>query len=215
MGFSASSLGEAMSMNVSGWSLRPTEWGDELNRVIRLFLICSPAYDVTHMAQSFIESMNITKSAVAEQFVEEMKKELGVSIDFCDDALEVERHIEGFADDPWDSESEYLVCVRSKKESLTNAVKQATDYGRDAANQLEKKANENILRRFYEVDAVYRHLRNGLAHGCFRLVERGGNQYLFFFNVNEGGNVSACGLLSFEHLDCLYQLGCTVAKREL
>lgn len=215
MGLQESSVGEIMSFNTDGWALKPNEWTDDLYRVIRRFLICSLAYDTTQMASSFMEALNIHGSAVAEQFLKEIEKRFGFEIDFCESAKEVEEKTSGYGEKPWDFKGCYFICVRSEKDSLTRVVKQTTDYADSASNRLEKGANEVILRRFYEVDAIYRHLRNGLAHGCFRVLCEKTDPRLFVFDVNQYGTLSACILLSFFHLDDLYELACSVAKRKL
>lgn len=204
-----------MSINVQGWALRPEQWSEDFYRIVRYFLVCSPAFGTTHMASSFIDGLNIRRSILAEQYFCEIEKVLGARISFCDDAEGVEESIRGLNSDPWIRETDYLICTRSEKESLTRKVKLVTDYDQNASSQLEKGANRTILRRFFEVDAVYRHMRNGLAHGCFRIVGEGDAARLFFFNVNTSGNLSAYGLLSFQNLEGLYQLNCSIAEREL
>lgn len=204
-----------MCIDVQGWALRPGQWSEDFYRLVRYFLICSPAFDTTHMASSFIDSLNIRRSTLAEQYLCEIEKVLGARISFYDDTKGVEESIQELGGEPWIGNEDYLVCTRSEKESLTNEVKLVTDYDQNASSQLEKGANKTILRRFFEVDAVYRHMRNALAHGCFRIVGEGDAARLFFFNVNTCGNLSAYGLLSFQNLEGLYQLNCSIAEREL
>lgn len=197
-------------MDCCGWAKEPEEWTEEIYAIIQRFLIKSIAIDTSNMTENYVALLGITRSATAQALLDRIGK-LGIEVEFKDKAEEVESSLSGKESNWKLIPAGRYVCTRSSSRKLHGVVG-TEEYDAVGGTILEKDARTNIKRRFLEVDAVFRHLRNALAHGCFRIID---GPCILFFDKNSHGKVSAYACLSFEALNRLYQLLCDVAQRKI
>lgn len=186
-------------------------------RLYERFLLGTLATGASKMSDSFISVLGISSSLLAESYLTRLSGE-GVVFDFKDSAADVEKAVGEFACSPWDEGLDpYFIATRTEKDEAVKQIKSLSEY-REAENTgLGEEATPLIKRRFIEVDSVYRHLRNALAHGCFRVLTESGpsNKKLFFYDIDRNDAVSCCALVSFAMLENWYQVACDLAKKKL
>lgn len=204
-----------MLENVDKWPCCPNGWSDEMSCIVKRYLFRSPAYGVSRMAESFTDSMRITQSALAEAMLERIKEKIEIEPAFFDSGPEVEKALDKYGESPWNKEEDFYICTRTNKDSLREAIEKTAESSVKEVPGLGSDATKNILRRYNELDAMYRHIRNAIAHGCFRVVTTGGEDRFFFFDISSSGTISACGMLKFSSLDAWYNLSCEVAQKKL
>ena len=169
------------------------------------------------MSCSFMETLNLTSSALAEGYLTRLSK-AGVNLIFKDSAAGVEEAIEAFGSVPWDDKLEpYFIATRSEKDATVLRIKSLPEYKQLENSGLEEETTPIIKRRFIEVDSVYRHLRNALAHGCFRCTSKKNAdcKRLFFYDLDRNSSVSSCALIPISTLNDWYKISCSVAKKKL
>lgn len=181
--------------------------------VIERFLFNSLAIGTSKRTEGFIRELKISHSSSAQLFLERLNHEAFQTI-FFDEVGDVEAYVESLNCLPWESE-EFYACTRSKKAALYHAINELPEYKAVMGSKLKNEGKTFIRRRFQEIDAVFRHIRNALAHGCFCFHEKETQGRLFFFDVNDANRVSAVGYLSLQSLDACYALCCQMAERRL
>lgn len=202
-------------MDYSSWSIKPKHIEGHLAILFERFLLGTLAVGASRMGTGFIEALNISNSAMAQAYLERMRK-IGFEPQFKDSASEVEEAIVELGCDPWNRNlGAYYFGTRSEKEETLSEIKALPEYIQSKESKLAAEATPLIKRRFVEIDSIYRHLRNALAHGCFRLLEREKAPDIFFYDIDRNGSVSCCAVLPFDVLEALHRLNCDIAEKRL
>lgn len=204
-------------MDYSTWSIRPDHLDKSMVLLYERFLLGSLATGASMMSLGFIDALHLSNSSLAQGYLTRLAKG-GCKIEFKENAADVEAVIEGFGCDPWDdSLSTCFIGTRSEKVETLERIKALPEYAQSEGSNLSEETTPLIKRRFIEVDSVYRHLRNALAHGCFRQIEQEGDieDKLFLFDIDKNDSVSCCALLNKEILDSWYSIACNVAETKL
>lgn len=200
-----------MPIDIENWAEKPHRWSNELYLIIQNFLLKSLAYNTTHMTDSFINTFGINNATEAEALRDRIMQSIDMKIKFHDTAKKLEESLHNMENStPWLG-GEFYECVICKNSELEKKLNYMQNHKKNNS-RLEVEVNKITKIRYFEVDTIYRHIRNALAHGCFRITR---NNKVFIFDLNDKGSLSACGLISFDHLNNLYQMGCNIAEHRL
>ena len=205
-------------MDYSKWSVRPTEYPKDLIRVIDRFLFGSLALGVSEMSEGFILALDVTLSTEAQAIVEGLSDE-SFSLRFFDSSTALEEELSEYcqSSDPWNC-GEYYFCTRSNKANVRGEIENLKEYKKVNRAGIKSEATQHVKRRFFELDSVFRHLRNSMAHGCFRYIaecDAAPNEKALFFYDLSGSKITAAGLLSMSRLDAWYTGLCRIAGGKL
>ena len=205
-------------MDYSNWSARPMEYPEDLIRIIDRFLFGSLALGASEMSKGFIRALDVTFSSEAQAVVERFGDE-SFDLRFFDSATSLEEELGNRCSnaDPWDC-GEYYFCTRSNKANAKGEIENLEEYKKVNRAGIKREATHDVKRRFFELDSVFRHLRNALAHGCFRYIAKDDasmhEKALFVYDLS-GSKISAAGLLSVSRLNSWYSDLCTIAGGRL
>lgn len=203
-----------MTIDTSGWTQPNTEISDELRSLFERYLLACPAIGTSRLSNGFIQDLGIRTSSLAREWLRQLDPEHAI-LQFTDKVEQANelialKQVEGRLFGP----SEYYICHRTERQATRDVIQSLPEYAETSQSKLGKKATDSIKRRFFEVDAIYTHVRNALAHGCFRFLEEDGT--LFFFDRRaEDKNLSAAGLLHVETLNRWYKKACDLAGKKL
>ena len=204
-------------MDYSTWSVKPDHLDKKMVQLYERFLLGSLATGASKMSRDFISALGITTTALAEGYLRKLAGKK-IRFDFKELAADVEKAVTELAVDPWDATlPSYFIAVRSTKDELDSQIQSLPEYKEAKNKNLGEEVTPLIKRRFFEVDTIYRHLRNALAHGCFRQIAAGDQEEerLFFYDIDTKGNVSCCSLVPFAMLDRWYEASCEAANKKL
>ncbi|MEG1167684.1 MAG: hypothetical protein RSD93_06455 [Gordonibacter sp.] len=205
-----------MPVDVGGWVRTPVVFDEEMAHIYERFLLGSMALGVSSMSEGFIDTLGIRNTILVKDFMELL--ELGdFAFEFKESVDEVERHIENLLEtncELW-SGREYYVCNRSCANQITEACTHLPEYAEVAGTPLANSGVKLIKRRFYELDSIFRHIRNSLAHGTFRVGGEGEQRMFFFYDLNKNSKITAVALLSFARLNEWYTHICRMAGRRV
>lgn len=177
------------------------------------YLLASPAIGASIRSSGFISDLGITTSALAEEWPRILDPEDNI-IQFFESAASLEkRAIELQSNNLLFGPNQYYLCTRSEKSQLIKTVEKLDEYSASASSKLGKKATKLIMRRYYEVDSVYRHIRNALAHGCYELIAH--DRFFFLDLDNDAAKLTAIGVLTTNTLEKWYKEACNLAERKL
>mgnify|MGYP004646247385 FL=1 len=164
--------------------------------VFREFLLCSPALEVSARSKGWISRFGINDSDDAEILFDELTRDVRViksdGSRYATSASEVERLLctEGLiAGEFWNAASFIVYTVPNEAKTQVNkAVEAATD-----GNTLFKDKKKTLIKDNYlQVDALFRHLRNAIAHGAFQIKEvDSGKRICVFQDASNSGDLSA------------------------
>lgn len=201
-----------MCADYRSWVLKPAVIPDKMISIYERFLLRSLATDSSLMGYDCIETLSLSNSSIAKGYLVRLK-EIGLNPNFLESSEEVERYLEEMDGNPWD-QSPFLVLTRSDNSKLLSQVKSLSEYREVASSKAVIEVAPMVKRRFQEVDGLFRHLRNALAHGCFRYIAD--SESLFFFDLksNKTG-VSCVGLEPLKVLNAWYGVSCEFAEDRL
>lgn len=177
------------------------------------YLLASPAIGASARSSGFISDLGITTSALAEEWLRVLNPERSI-IHFYESAASLEeKAIELQGNNLLFGPNQYYLCTRSEKTQLIRSVEKLDEYSASANSKLGKRATKLIKRRYYEVDSVYRHIRNALAHGCFELNTH--DRFFFLDMDGDAEKLTAIGMLTINTLEEWYKKACNLAERKL
>lgn len=206
-------LTDTVSVNESDW-LEPQEnsssmFDDEdIRFAFEEFLIKSPSVGCSCLAKDFIDGQRVTTSALAEVLRNHLLEK--VEFEFFDGSPNLKSEISKVVvggSDVW-RDGEYAYLVLNFPNAAIDRFKELDGCRQRNAAYIEKEAEKIVLERFKEVDSIYRHLRNALAHGTFKKVYVSNEKGLFLYDLNRDGNLSAVMFLTFARLKNWRQLRC-------
>lgn len=198
-----------MSVDYRSWISLPGKIPDKMISIYERFLLRSLATDSSLMGYDCIETLSLKNSSIAKGYLARLE-EIGLNPNFLESSEEVERYLEEIHGNPWD-QPPFLVLTRSENQKLISQVKALSEYREVTSSKAAIEAEPMVKRRFQEVDGLFRHLRNALAHGCFRYIEQ--SESLFFFDLKpDKSGVSCVGLEPLKVLNAWYGVSCEFAE---
>ena len=182
------------------------------------YILGCPAIGASAISKGFIVDLKLINSAAAEIWIGILDPNHKI-IRFVENAEMVESYAEDHKNELF-NDDEYYICTRTEREVVKNAIESLPEYQSSLAGPVTgEKVADLVKRRFFEVDSVYRHLRNALAHGCFKPVVYApsgtSEERLFFFDKKSDGKLTAIGLLSLKTLSSWYTKACNQAQKRL
>ena len=165
-----------MDIDYLGWIPEDCHLDENRAWIVEKYLLKSLAVGASKRSRGFIDELEIRHSSSAEALLKRLESD-DFRFDFKNNAHEVESYVVELEGLPWEL-GEYYVCTRSDKKALIDAVSELDEYIAVDSSSLADEGLPQIKERFREVDAVFRHLRNAIAHGCFR-YEAGDQPALF------------------------------------
>lgn len=200
------------SLDYRSWVTKPAQIPPEMVSVYERYLLGSLATDASLMGHDCVDVLSLKNSSIAKGYLTRLE-EIGLVPEFLDSSEDVGNYIQNMDGTPWE-QLPYLVMTRSENSKLLNRVKELNEYQEAATSKAADEAEPMIRRRFQEVDALFRHIRNALAHGCFKYLESSGS--LFFFDLKQDkSGISCIGLEKMKTLDDWYKVSCSFAEQKL
>lgn len=187
------------------------EENEDLAWIFDKFLVSSLAVGVSARSEGFIRELFVTHSVEAEQIINDLLA--GLIYEICDKTQEIPSWIEGHSDLFGQNDQEFYVFYRTEAGATRTALGELKEHKEVKVRSHNETATKNIERRFFELDALYRHIRNALAHGRFAISSQG--KSISFIDLNSNENVSAVARLSIARLKRWYQYACTRAGKRL
>lgn len=157
------------------------EWIDDIDTldtdlghlVLREFLLRTPALEASARSDGWINRFQIHDSDDAEALFESMTEKIKViSSDryrYASSVDEVARLLqrEGLLDGSfWEKGSFAVYAIPNEAKTQ---VKKAVDSAVATNNMLKSKKSKLIKVKYLQVDALFRHIRNAIAHGAFQI----------------------------------------------
>lgn len=181
-----------MAISVEGWADAGAAIPEVLRPIFEHYVLGTLAVGVSSRSRGFVNELGIVTKLRAEEWLELLEKY--ASIDLKADTSEVEE-VAASQSTPWDADV-YYAYLGHRKVVVPSSKDVPSGEEPIAKNQLGK------------IDGFYRHLRNALAHGRFRLVEAEDGPRLFFFDLYNHKSLSAIGLVPIASLDKLREEAC-------
>ena len=173
---------------------------EDMQMLFEEFLIGSPAIGTSLLSQDFIDGQHVNTTAVAIALRDKLVGDIPYK-SFVSSSGLCEHVATLVASDAsiW-KQGEFAYFCLSFSKKAEEKIKGLRDYSQADVAGVGDEAAEIVLQRFKEVDALYRHLRNSLAHGGFKVVETETGAGLFTHDFNTSGNLSAVMFLKIERL---------------
>ena len=200
------------SLDYCSWVTKPAKIPPEMVPVYERYLLGSLATDASLMGHDCVRVLSLKNSSIAKGYLARLE-EIGLAPDFVDSSEEVGNYILNMDGMPWE-QSPYLVMTRSENTKLLKQIVELNEYREAASSKVANEVEPMIKRRFQEVDALFRHIRNALAHGCFKYLESSDSLFFFYLKQDKSG-VSCIGLERIKTFDDWYGLSCSLAELKL
>ena len=199
-----------MNEKYSSWVDASIGITKQLVPIFERYLLRSLATGASAMGESCIDALSLSNSTIALGYLTRLEG-IGLKCNFVCTSKEVADYVECLGAAPWTAEP-FFVCIRSEKSETKKKISNLKEYQEVADSAVSQEVGALVQRRFYEVDSIFRHLRNALAPGCFRVSDKN----LFFFDLKQDSDLlSCCALVPFSVLEDWYKLSCNMAKRKL
>lgn len=191
-------------------SIDITEWtkvGDfqlscDAVRLFEWYVLGTPAINVSRRSKGFIQSAHIDTTLNAEALFNSLSDK-DFSIQVLDKSSDLEakiRELQNHNSNFW-LDGELAFMVRGGKADAVKAIQKLSEYKKAEASALKNEQTTIVTRRFLNIDTLFRHIRNALAHACFFEFELNGKSAFFLFDLNQSENLSAVFSLSFSRLE--------------
>lgn len=191
---------------ISPWEY---ELCDSEKDILERYLLRTLATGSSVRSNGFIDVFGISYSIEAEDYINRLFEGLPVHA-FFEHSSELNSWIEKNRD-VFDKDIEFYACTRGAPSALTKRVDSLCEVT-DLATK-NKEATKQVKRRFFELDAIYRHIRNALAHGQYKILPE--KERFIFFDLSQGEDVSAIGCLSLSRMEKWYKDSCNQARKKL
>lgn len=173
--------------------------------VVREFLLCSPALEVSARSSGWISRFGVNDSDDAEILFTEMMKNVQLfksdGSRYASSVKEVERLLE--ANDLLDGNFwEYgPFAVYTVPNDAKTQVNKAIDAAVVKNSALKDKKKKLVKDKYLRMDSLFRHLRNAIAHGAFQIKEMNdGKRTCVFQDSSTSGDLSARVVIGEEKL---------------
>lgn len=176
-----------------GWlNSDPSSLRDVPRYVIDELLIGSPALEVSVRSEGFINRFNLKDSDDAETLFEELTEGLRVLTSsnrrYATNADEVESLLNsnGLMNGKFWTRGEFVVYTipNDTKQQVKTLVSKLSENNVGLKNQKQKLIQD----KFQCLDALFRHIRNSLAHGSFQMMEVQGAKVMIFQDGNQSSS---------------------------
>lgn len=184
--------GAKMTISVEGWADAGTAIPKVLEPIFEHYLLGTLAVGVSARSRGFIEELGIVTAAEADDWLKRLEE--CVAIDPKKKTSEVEEVV-ALRPVAWEGDT-YCTYRRHDHVGVPSGEKAPSGADPIAKSQLKK------------IDGFYRHLRNALAHGRFRLVGEEGAVRLFYFDLDNQKRLTAVGLVPTASLNELREEAC-------
>lgn len=195
-------LNDTPSIDITKWvRVGDFKLSSTATRLFEWYVLGTPAINVSRRSKGFIQAAHIDTTLAAEAFFSSLNDN-GFSIQVIDKSSDLETRIDELQkhnSEFW-LDGELAFMVRGDKTDAVKAVKQLSEYRRAEASVLKTEQTTIVIRRFLNIDTLFRHIRNALAHACFFEFELDSKPAIFMFDLNQSGNLSAVFSLSFSRL---------------
>lgn len=171
-----------------------------LTKIISEFMLRSLAFDVSQLSPGFPHQLGLDSSARASSYIERFEEKLQTEVKFYKRAEDLEQFVSSLPEKPWASQDTFFAVATTSNEHLNKYITKTDEVNNICKYRNTLNEKEFVKQRYFEVDSIFRHFRNALAHGCIRIVTDAGSQKLFFFDTNPADKLSAIGLLTFQQL---------------
>lgn len=173
--------------------------------VLREFLLYSPALEVSVRSSGWISRFGVNDSDDAEILFTEMMKNVRLfksyGSRYANSAKEVETLLE--ANDLLDGNFwEYgSFAVYTVPNDAKTQVSKAIGAAVVKNSALKDKKKKLVKDKYLQMDALFRHLRNAIAHGAFQIKEmNNGKRTCVFQDSSTSGDLSARVVIGEEKL---------------
>ncbi|MBR2836421.1 MAG: hypothetical protein IKE43_12035 [Coriobacteriales bacterium] len=187
-----------MINNLVNNGLNLTEWIENNNHchiegfekdLIGEFLLSSPALEVTARSNGFIERFKIVDSVGADVLFNHLTRDIDLclvldSSEKLKDKLEEKKLLYKHF---WEK-SEFILMTCNVPNNIENYIKENYCVKHTG---LAKERNKMVLTSYKRLDALFRHIRNSLAHGLYSSFGEDDNQIWVFQDHNQDQNISA------------------------
>lgn len=189
------------------------EWLDDIETLetdlgklmVREFLLCSPALEVSVRSSGWISRFGVNDSDDAEILFTEMMRDIRLLKSdgnrYATSVKEVEALLE--ANELLDGN--FWECGSFAVYTVPNDVKTQVNKAIDAAvaknSALKDKKRKLVKDKYLQMDSLFRHLRNAIAHGAFQIKEmNNGKRVCVFQDSSTSGDLSARAVIGEEKL---------------
>lgn len=173
---------------------------ENLRFVVDEFLLRSPSMGESALSTGFIKEQRVMFSALAEELTERLLGD--VEHVFFESSSELVSHVAPkivLCNRPWNL-GEFVYQTVGDSTDLDEEFKNLAEIKDGVTGGLAEGAQKRVKKRYREVNSIYRHLRNALAHGCFKRVDISGVAGLFYYDLNDEKKLSAIAAVTFERL---------------
>lgn len=175
-----------------------SDFSDFELRLIAELLLRSPAIDVTRFSTGFVERFGVATTDAAEALLEDLTQDLVLYPDqeSAEDLRSVLIKQDLLNGEFWRHGEFILMTINVPNYVAIDLT--APILGSNGA--LSEQRAACAKRRYRRLDALFRHIRNALAHGQFQRKDNLGDTCYIFQDANIDGNISARMVLSEERL---------------
>lgn len=171
-------------------------------RLFEWYVLGTPAINVSRRSKGFIQSAHIDTTLGAEALFNSFN-EKDFSIQVLDKSSDLEviiKELQNHSSDFW-LDGELALMVRGEQADAVKAIQKLSEYKTAETSALKNEQTTIVKRRFLNIDTLFRHIRNALAHACFFEFELNCKPAFFLFDLNQSENLSAVFSLSFSRLE--------------
>lgn len=181
-----------------------------LQKIIMMLLLLTPAIKVSRLSEGLIDSYKIVRTTSASAVLKRIEEEI-VKVHFFESSSKLEQYLvesnpESSSDYSTFGELAYCTYTRpADAEKQIDNLKEVKQASVDSG--YAKEESEIIKATFFRLDSFFRHLRNGIAHGCIRKFSQNNIAYYLIFDISKNKDkdtdsefLSAIFILSEEKL---------------
>ena len=192
----------APSLDTSSWvRTGDIKLSEEAVCLFEWFVLGTPAIGVSKRSEGFIRNAHIHTTLDAEALFSSLSNQ-AAPIRVFDKSAELRTEVEKLEQrekDFW-IDGEQILIVKGDSSSATDEIKQLPEYQRAKTSALKNEQTSIVIRRFLNIDTLFRHIRNALAHGCYFEFELSGKPAFFLFDINQYKELSAVISITFSRL---------------
>ena len=198
----SSSINEAPPIDVSKWArVGETKLSDNAMHLFEWFVLGTPAIGLSKRSAGFIRGAHIHTTLDAEALFNVLNDQPSfIRIFDSSAALRTEvAKLEQQKTDFW-VDGEQVFMVKGDSNSATDEIKKLPEYERAKSSPLKQEQTKIVVQRFLNIDTLFRHMRNALAHGCYFEFEMSDQPAFFLFDINQYKELSAVFSITFSRL---------------
>ena len=202
MSESKKTVDAAPTIDIAPWvKVNDFKLTDEAKKLFEWFVLGTPAIGVSQRSSGFIEYAHVNTTLTAEALFAALQKN-GPAICVYDSSAELRTEISKIQklNTTFWFTGECAHMVKGDNDGAKNEIKKLSDFILASNSALKKEQTSIVHRRFLNIDTLFRHIRNALAHGCYFQFCLDSQPYFFLFDLNQYGELSAVFSLSYSRL---------------